>query len=111
MIESLFHQYLTITDDACAAATLVLANVTMNATKGDRPETLTLEQAAVKIGYSPSGLRKLAKRGGVKYMQSGPRAPLLFRPEWLDALGTTEPVIVPLPRPKPKHGFDARLLG
>jgi NADH dehydrogenase/NADH:ubiquinone oxidoreductase subunit G len=74
-------------------------------------ELLTLEQAADYLGYSPSGLRKMAKRGDVRFVQSKPNAPLKFRREWLDELGAkpkTEPTQLP---GKGSHGFHSHLLG
>jgi hypothetical protein len=45
---------------------------------------LSLAQAAELLGYSTSGLRKLVRRGDVRYFQARPHAPLKFRQEWLD---------------------------
>lgn len=46
---------------------------------------LNLAQAAKMLGYSSSGLRKLVRRGEVRFFQARPHAPLRFRPEWIDA--------------------------
>jgi hypothetical protein len=58
----------------------------------------SLKQAAVALGYSVSGLRKLCARGDVRFFQSRPHAPLKFQQEWLDEFikrGSTpdEPVV------------------
>ncbi len=75
-------------------------------------ELLTLEQAAKHLGYSPSGLRKMAKRGDVRYVQSKPSAPLKFRREWLDEFGKAKETAKPQPVPKKSvHGLNANLLG
>jgi len=75
-------------------------------------EYLTIQQAADYIGYSVSGLRKLVKRGEVRFAQSKPSAPLKFRREWLDAIGQRAPKLEPQRLPtKASHGFDAGLLG
>lgn len=75
-------------------------------------ELLTLEQAAKHLGYSPSGLRKMAKRGDVRCVQSKPSAPLKFRREWLDEFGKAQEKAKPQPLPKKSaHGLNANLLG
>jgi hypothetical protein len=76
-------------------------------------ELLTLQQAAGKLGYTEKGLRKIVKRGEIRFMQAGPRSRIKFRPEWLD-----EFIDQKRPKPEPKksrkppasHGFDPKLL-
>lgn len=56
------------------------------AATGETPQSdtlLTLAEAAEILGYKPSGLRKLVKRGDIRYVQVG-RGPIKFRREWLD---------------------------
>lgn len=45
---------------------------------------LNLRQAAEKLGYSTSGLRKLVNRGAIRHFQPGPRARIKFRVEWVE---------------------------
>ena len=45
---------------------------------------LSLEQAAILLGYSVIGLRKLVGRRVIRYFQSRPHAPVKFRREWID---------------------------
>jgi hypothetical protein len=45
---------------------------------------LDLTTAATLLGYSASGLRKLIRRGDIRYFQSRPHAPIKFRQAWLD---------------------------
>jgi len=53
------------------------------ATKPSSDGLLTLSEAAEALGYKPSGLRKLAKAGVIRYVQNG-TGPIKFRREWLD---------------------------
>lgn len=94
--------------EATGAATVSLG---VSIPKVVAPEYLTIEQAADYLGYSVSGLRKLAKRGAVRYTQSKPKAPLRFRREWLDELGKAAPAASARPRHKSAHGLNASLLG
>jgi excisionase family DNA binding protein len=48
---------------------------------------LNLQQAADYLGSKPSGLRKVVKRGGIRYVQVG-QGPIKFRREWLDEFVT-----------------------
>jgi excisionase family DNA binding protein len=54
--------------------------------EGREPQTgglIGLAEAAKYLGYKPPGLRKLAKRGLIRYVQNG-RGPLRFKRQWLD---------------------------
>jgi excisionase family DNA binding protein len=44
---------------------------------------LPIAEAAKYLGYKPSGLRKLAKQGLIRYVQNG-RGPIRFKRQWLD---------------------------
>ncbi len=46
---------------------------------------LSLKEAAVLLGMSESGLRKLVRRGKIKYYQAGKGRNIKFRKEWIDA--------------------------
>jgi hypothetical protein len=74
-------------------------------------ELLSLQQAAEYLGYSAKGLRKVVKRGDLRFVQAKPRAPLKFRKEWLDDFGMRrdEPA-KESNRVRSKHGFDPRFL-
>jgi hypothetical protein len=50
--------------------------------KGDM---FTLKQAATRLGYSESGLRKLVDKRAIEFFQLRPWSPIKFKPEWLDA--------------------------
>lgn len=45
---------------------------------------LCLNAAAEYLGMTAHGLRKIVKRGGIVYFQSGRRGRLRFKTEWLD---------------------------
>jgi hypothetical protein len=45
---------------------------------------VTLSEAATRLGYSTSGLRKLVRKRAIQFFQAGPNSPIKFRPEWLD---------------------------
>jgi excisionase family DNA binding protein len=85
-------------------------------TPGDRkrppPELLTLQQAADRLGYTAKGLRKLVKRGEIRFLQARPRSPIKFRPEWLDEfIDRRKPPTENRQPSRSAHGFDAKLLG
>jgi hypothetical protein len=76
-----------------------------------KSELLTLQQAAEYLGYSTKGLRKVVKRGDLRFVQAKPRAPLKFRKEWLDDFGTRKDETPKESKPvRSKHGFDPRFL-
>ncbi len=45
---------------------------------------LDLKEAAVLLGMSESGLRKLVRRNKIKYYQAGKGRSIKFRKEWID---------------------------
>ena len=79
-VEYQYYRFLTVTGSAEAAATLVLAMAQSSATSDC---LLPLAEAAELLGYKPAGLRKLAKRGAIRYVQNG-RGPIKFHKEWID---------------------------
>jgi len=78
---------------------------------------LNLQQAADYLGYKPSGLRKVVKRGDIRFVQVG-QGPIKFRREWLDEFVAN--VNAPTPPAKKRQpptppidtqfGFDPSLL-
>jgi excisionase family DNA binding protein len=76
-----------------------------------KSELLSLQQAAEYLGYSTKGLRKVVRRGELRFLQTKPRAPLKFRKEWLDDFGTRQVEPAKSQPVKSKHGFDPQLLG
>ena len=63
---------------------------------------LDLKESAAIIGLSESGLRKLVKRGAIRYFQPHAHCPIKFRREWIDqyrrrASCETEPQEEPRP--------------
>jgi len=70
MIEKLFAHYLTVTDDAQAAATLVLAEV-MASSQGSTGDYLSLAGAAKMLGVSPDTVGRLCNSGKLKHKRIG----------------------------------------
>jgi excisionase family DNA binding protein len=68
MIEDRYSYYLSITEDATAAAVLVLAEAT---TSASLQETLTVDQAADRIGVHASTIRKRIKDGSLPVQRVG----------------------------------------
>lgn len=91
---------------------------------------MNLKEAAAYLGYSPGGLRKIVDRSRrktsrgpkIKFFQTGPWGPILFRKAWLEEFieaHTVDPTPAPYPLPKPRKkkwpptectfGFDPSL--
>ncbi|MCO6043349.1 helix-turn-helix domain-containing protein [Aeoliella sp. ICT_H6.2] len=95
LIKQAYSHWLTTTGNAIAAATLALAEaqscVQLPAQANPEPfepntsdhELLTLPEAADYLRYSPSALRRIAKRKAIQFAQIG-SGPIKFRREWLD---------------------------
>lgn len=45
---------------------------------------LTLREAALQLGITESGLRKVLRRRGIRYFQDRPHSAIRFRQEWID---------------------------
>jgi excisionase family DNA binding protein len=59
------------------------------------PRLLTLAQAAERLNYSQSYVRRLVKDGKILFQQVGKNAPIRFRPEWVEQFideTTVEPI-------------------
>jgi excisionase family DNA binding protein len=95
-----YEHYLTLTGEPTAAAILAVG-----ALLTDKPSDalLTLSEAAEILGYKPSGLRKLVKRGSIRHIQVG-RGPIKFRREWLEEFhGDQQPTLRPAPKKTSRH--------
>lgn len=71
MIEELYNQYLKLTKDAGAAATLVLAHV--NSDKSGMPDSpvYTMSDAAKVLGVSKQMVQKLCSDGSLMSLRVG----------------------------------------
>ncbi len=71
---------------------------------------MSIEEAADYLGYSVSGIRKLVRKGGLRYFQASKGACLKFTEEWLDeyieAHSTPDPE--PVAKLKRKRATAAR---
>lgn len=87
---------------------------------GDMTEgqLIPLDDAAKKLGYTASGLRKIVRRtrqgkSGIQFFQVG-NGPIRFKPEWLDDFVTANSVAPQRPMPtlktvkncKPQQGHQ-----
>ena len=66
-ITDLYQHYLAITNDPQAAATLVLAHVTSQ----ERPENLSVKQAAAHLGVSIEKIYALCRSGELRHSKIG----------------------------------------
>jgi excisionase family DNA binding protein len=90
-LDDLYTQFLALTGEPAAAATLVLAHVQSQLRAGSAPSAnsdmsdrlLNVAEAAEYLGYSPTGLRRIVEEQRIQYVQNG-RGPIKFRREWLD---------------------------
>jgi hypothetical protein len=82
------------------------------------PRRLALKDAAIELGYSASGMRKLVKRRGIQFSQDRKHAPIYFLPEWLHDYTAKHSIVSGSPATKRRskahrsgrYGFDASLL-
>lgn len=44
---------------------------------------LGIREAAILLGYSISGVRKLVRRRAIRHFQLGPHSPIKFKVEWI----------------------------
>jgi hypothetical protein len=68
-------------------------------------DVVSLNEAARILGMSASGLRKVVRRGAIRFSQSRPHSPIKFRREWLGEYvergsQTGEPAAKRQPKPK-----------
>ena len=68
-ITKLYDQYLKVTGDAGAAATLVLAHVT----SAPKTENLTVKQAAAQLGICERSVYQLCMDGRLRHQKIGRR--------------------------------------
>jgi excisionase family DNA binding protein len=80
-------------------------------------QVYSLTEAADYLGYSDSGLRKIVKRGEIRFSQKG-QGRIKFQREWLDEFLHNRRQVDRSPAQKqrapisiePEHGFDPSLL-
>jgi len=121
--EAIFQKFCQLTDgDKAAAASLTLAdalNRSLEASGTAKPaaqaDILNLKEAAVYLGLSESGLRKIVDRTyrarsgrpvngpTIEFSQPGKGSCIRFRREWLDAFIDKQRIIPAPPKPAVIH--------